>query len=72
MTDTNAGRTRKPSAVRAESQRYRSLTGHNYRSAATGKRVRVEAGEECIDLPGYAVETELRAGKIEVIGGENG
>lgn len=55
-----------------QAKRYRSLTGHDYSSAQTGKHMRVEAFEECVEIPDYAVQTELRAGKIEEIGGSDG
>lgn len=44
---------------------YRALTGIDYRSAATGKEVRVEKGDKITDMNNVAIKHELRAGNIE-------
>lgn len=47
--------------------KYYARTGLDYRSKVDGAHIRVEEGEEVLDLAPSALNTEVLAGNIEVV-----
>jgi hypothetical protein len=46
---------------------YRSLTGHNYTPAEASEEKRVEAGEDCGDMPKDDLALEIEEGRAEEV-----
>lgn len=49
------------------SERHVANVGLDYRSSKDGRHIRVEAGEEVLELAGNSLLEEVRAGNITVI-----
>lgn len=49
---------------------YRSLTGHNYTPAGADEEKRVEAGDDCSDMPADDLALEIQEGRVEEVNDE--